>query len=73
MVNATRLGKTIGQFILVALPTLFMLLWTLNAALVPGADVFIIAAIQLVFIVIYIGYNYRKGPTTHHQVDQDLA
>lgn len=62
MVNTTRLGKAIGQLILVALPTLFVLLWTLDAALVPGADVFIIAAIQLLFIVVYVGYNYRKGP-----------
>lgn len=63
MVDSIRLGKAIGQLILVALPTLFVLLWTLDAALVPGADVFIIAVIQLLFIVVYIGYNYRKSPT----------
>lgn len=60
MVNTTQIGKAIGQFVIVALPALFMLLWTLDAALVPGADVFIIAFIQVLFIGIYIGYQYRK-------------
>ena len=62
MVNGKRIGKAIGLFILVTLPTLFTLLWTLEAALVPGADVFIIAAIQLIFFTIYFGYRYRQGP-----------
>lgn len=58
MVNAKRLGKGIGQFVIVSLPTLFTLFWTLDALLVPGSDVFIIALLQAVFIAVYIGYVY---------------
>jgi hypothetical protein len=53
--------KTIGQFLVVALPTLFTLLWTIDAALVPGADVFFIALLQLVFLVGYFAWDgYRS-------------
>lgn len=60
MVDANRVAKGLGQFIAVSLPSLFVLLWTLDAALVPGADVFIIALLQVIFIAVYIGYLSRK-------------
>lgn len=63
MPNVTRIGKGLGQVVVVSLPALFMLLWTLDAALVPGADVFIVALIQLIFIAIYVGYIYWQAPT----------
>jgi len=47
-------GKRIGQFLGVALPSLFMLVWTLDAALVPGADVFLVALVQVVFIAVFM-------------------
>jgi len=54
-------GKRFGGYLLVALPTLFMLIWTVGAALVPGADVFVIAAIQLITLVVFFGYLERKS------------
>lgn len=60
MVEMKRAGKGIGQFIAIALPSLFTLVWTLDAALVPGADVFLVALVQVVFIAVFIGYLYRK-------------
>ncbi|WP_254861977.1 hypothetical protein [Halovivax gelatinilyticus] len=47
-------AKRIGQFVAVALPSLFMLLWTLDAALVLGEDVFVIALLQVVFIAVFM-------------------
>lgn len=61
MVDTARIGKAVGQFILVSLPSLFTLFWTLDAAIVPGADVFIISLIQVIFIAILFGYRYRKS------------
>lgn len=62
MVDMTTIGKGIGQFAIVALPALFMLVWTFDALLVPGADVFIVALIQIVFITVFIGYvNWKRG------------
>lgn len=60
MVSAMRIVKAIVQFVIVALPSLFILLWTLDAALVPGADVFIITAVQTLFIAIFIVYIYWR-------------
>jgi len=54
-------GKRVGLYVLVALPTLFMLIWTVDAALIPGADVFVIAAIQLIALVVFFGYLERKS------------
>lgn len=62
MVDGTRIGKGIGQFVAVSLPSLFMVIWTIDAALVPGADVFLIALAQVLFIGIFISYLYRKHP-----------
>lgn len=60
MGRAMRVVKAIGQFVIVALPSLFILLWTLDAALVPAADVFIITLVQTLFIAIFIGYIYWR-------------
>lgn len=62
MVDTKRVGKGIGQFVAVALPSLFILLWTIDAALVPGADVFLVALVQVIFIAVFVGYLYRKHP-----------
>jgi len=52
--------KGIAQILVVGLPSWFILVWTASAALVPGTDVFIIALIQVLFIVIFIGwYRWR--------------
>jgi hypothetical protein len=50
MVNIKFIVKTIAAIS----PTLLLLIWTLTAALVPGADVFIIALLQLIIFVIYV-------------------
>lgn len=60
MVNIMRVMKAIAQFVIVALPCLFILFWTLEAALVPGADVFFITLIQTLFIAIFIAYVYWR-------------
>lgn len=62
MVDTKRTGKGIGQFVAVALPSLFILVWTLDAALVPGADVFLVALAQVLFIGVFVGYLYWKHP-----------
>ena len=53
--------KGIIGYIVVALPTLFMLVWTIDAALVPGADVFIVAFAQALFLAGLFLYLWRRG------------
>lgn len=53
--------KQIGQFVGVALPSLFMLLWTVDAALVAGADVFLLALIQVGFIAVFM-WRWHSPP-----------
>ena len=53
--------KTLGIFAGVSLPSLFLLLLSVDASLVAGSDVFIISLLQVVFIGGYIGYAYRKA------------
>lgn len=58
--------KAIGQVIVVGLPSLFMLLWTFDAALVPGSDVFVITLIQFLFIIVFVAWiarSSKKGDT----------
>lgn len=61
MVDTARIGKGIGQFVGVSLPSLFLVIWTLDAPLVPGADVFLISLAQVIFIAVFIGYLFKKG------------
>lgn len=56
----TILKGIIGYFV-VALPTLFMLVWTIDAALVPGADVFFVALAQAIFLAGLFVYLWRRG------------
>ena len=53
--------KALGIFTGVSLPSLFMLLLSVDAPLVTGTDVFIISLLQVVFIGAFIGYAYRKA------------
>ena len=53
--------KALGMFTGVSLPSLFMLLLSVDAPLVAGTDVFIISLLQVVFIGAFIGYAYRKA------------
>lgn len=62
MVKAKRIGNGIGQFILVSLPSSFTVVWTIDAALVPGADVFVLALVQAIFIGVFMAYRSRKRP-----------
>lgn len=47
-------AKTAGLFVLVALPSLFLVLWTGDAVLVLAEDVFLIALLQVAFIAVYV-------------------
>ena len=58
----TSISKRVGQFIAVSLPSLFVLIWTLDAPLVPGADVFVLALLQVVFIAGFLGYLAWRTP-----------
>jgi hypothetical protein len=53
--------KALGIFTGVSLPSLFMLLLSVDAPLIAGTDVFIISLLQVVFIGAFIGYAYRKA------------
>jgi len=53
--------KAIGLFAGVSLPSLFLLLISLDAPLLAGTDVFVISLLQVVFIAVFIGYAYRKA------------
>ena len=53
--------KALGMFTGVSLPSLFMLLLSVDAPLVAGTDVFLISFLQVVFIGVFIGYAYRKA------------
>lgn len=54
-------SRGFGQFFAVGLPSLFILLWTLDAPLVPGADVFVIALIQVLFLAVFIAWIRRTS------------
>ena len=53
--------RAIGLFTGVSLPSLFMLLLSVDAPLVTGTDVFVASFIQVLFIGAFIGYAYRKS------------
>ena len=53
--------RAIGLFTGVSLPSVFMLLLSVDAPLVAGTDVFLISFLQVVFIGVFIGYAYRKA------------
>lgn len=61
--SSTISGKLrrFGLFILVSLPSLFMLLFTVDAALIAAADAFIFSLIQVIFIGVYFGYRSWKS------------
>lgn len=44
----------IGQLLVVGLPSWVTLLFTVDAPLVPGADVFLITLAQVLFLVVFI-------------------
>jgi len=53
--------KTIGKFVAVSSPTIFLLIWSFDAPLMVGADVFIIALLQFIFLGVYMGLSYRSS------------
>lgn len=53
--------SALGMFVGVSLPSLFMLLVSVDAPLVLGRDVFLISLLQVVFIGVFIAYAYRKA------------
>ncbi len=53
--------KALGMFTGVSLPSLFLLLLSVDAPLVAGTDVFLFSLLQVVFIGAFIGYAYRKA------------
>jgi hypothetical protein len=53
--------KALGMFTGISLPSLLMLLLSVDAPLVAGTDVFLISFLQVVFIGVFIGYAYRKA------------
>lgn len=53
--------KAVAAFVGVSLPSLFMLLISLDAPLIAGADVFLISLLQVVFIAVFIGYVNMKA------------
>lgn len=59
--------KGVAQIIGVGLPSWLILVWTANAPLVPGADVFLIALVQVLFIAGFIGW-YRWRVAKREQV-----
>lgn len=52
--------KALGMFVGVSLPSLFMLLVSLDAPLVAGSDVFLISFLQVIFIGAFMGYASRQ-------------
>lgn len=53
--------KYIGQFIGVILPTLFLLLWSIDAALMVGQDVFLIALVQFIVFAVFF-WRFHESP-----------
>lgn len=53
--------KHIGQFVGVALPTIFLLLWSVDAVLMAGQDVFLLAVIQFVILAGFF-WRYHEPP-----------
>lgn len=53
--------KYIGQFMGVSLPTIFLLLWSLDAPLMVGQDVFLVAVIQFVVLAGFF-WRYHEPP-----------
>lgn len=51
--------RTIGTFVGVSLPTILLLLWSVDAALMVGTDVFIIALLQFIFLAVYMWRSNR--------------
>lgn len=54
--------KYIGQFVGVALPTLFLILWSGDAVLLVAEDVFLVALLQLVIFAVFF-WRYHEAPT----------
>ncbi len=69
MAHPITSAKGIGQLVVVAIPTLFMLIWTIDAPLVPGADVFLLALVQLVFIIGFFVYDSWRGGSGQEGAD----
>lgn len=46
--------RDMATFVGVALPSLFMVLWSLDALLLVAEDVFLISALQVIFIAVYM-------------------
>lgn len=53
-----------GRFIGVALPSLFLLFWAVDAPLLVGRDVFLLALLQAVFIGVFL-WRWHAPPSTH--------
>lgn len=53
--------KYIGQFVGVSLPTLFLLLWSVDAVLMVGQDVFLIALVQFIVLAVFF-WRYHEAP-----------
>lgn len=53
----------IGQLLVVGLPSWIILLFTVDAPLVPGADVFLITLAQVLFLVVFIAWVRWRGRT----------
>jgi len=50
-------GKSVLGFVVVALPSLVLMLFTLDAALIPGADAFVFGLVQVIFVAVYFTYR----------------
>ena len=51
--------KTVLTFGILAAPSLFLLLWTVDARLVVGRDVFAVALVQVAVIGLFVARWYR--------------
>lgn len=49
--------KSVIAFFLVAIPSLFMMLLSVDAPLVAGTDAFIFASLQVLFLLIFFVYR----------------
>lgn len=52
-------AKMLGVFVLVSLPSLFLLLLTADAPLIAGADAFVVSLVQVLFIGAFMWIDAR--------------
>jgi hypothetical protein len=52
-------AKMLGVFVLVSLPSLFLLLLTADAPLSAGADAFVVSLVQVLFIGAFMWIDAR--------------